>query len=208
MENKEKEVDLDKARDEKCIPIAREVLKDLATTLLPEDANKVVDYNPAILKIMKRSLDHDLNISTECTYIFQLILGAFTGLNKTVQGCSTILIDDVRYGRIGGQILTILSEANVRFGNVSPEEVEIDFAPVKEKINALFAEEKLSMMEVKYIMDNIFEGLKMVQSGFSESVEKSTQKAEAKALGIEFMSDLTMGRLNDVLMGVPFPKLD
>jgi hypothetical protein len=200
-------LDLDKVRDEKCIPIAREVMKDIATTLLPEDANVLIDYNPIILKVLQRNLDNDLNIKIETPYVFQLILGALAGLNKTVQECTAVPIDDIRYGKIGNKILSILAESNIRLGNVTPEEVDADFADVKVKINELFSEEKLSMMEVKYIMDNIFEAFKVMNAGFNQSLENSVERAEAKLLGIEFMSDLTMKKLNDVLVSTTVQKI-
>ena len=207
MKEETTQSDLEKIRDEKCIPIARDVLKDIATTLLPPDANVKIDYNPVILKILQRNLENDLNIKIETPYIFQLVLGALSGLNRTVQSCSTVLIDDVRYAALGTKVLGFLAESNIRLTNVTPEEVDADFAPVKEKINTLFAEEKLSMMEVKYIMDNIFEGFKTVQAGFNQSLETSVEKAEAKLLGIEYMSDLTFKKLNDVLTGIPLNDL-
>jgi hypothetical protein len=191
---------LDTLRDEKCIPIAREVMKDISTTLLPEDANVLVNYNPMILKVLQRNLDNDLNIKVETPYVFQLILGALSGLNRTVQTCTVVPIDDIRYGKIGNKILGILADSNIRLGNVTPEEIDADFAEVKANINALFTEEKLSMLEVKYIMDNIFEAFKVMNAGFNQSLETSVEKAEAKLLGIETMSDLTMKKLNDVLI--------
>lgn len=193
------ETDLEKLRDEKCIPVAKAILKDLAQDLIPEDANKKIDFTPAVKNILTKTLEADLNISTENSYIFQLILGVFAALNTTVQACDTVLIDDVRYGAISKKILDIVASADIRMGNVMPEEIVLDFIPVKEQINALFAAEKLSMLEVKYIMDNIFTSFKTVTDMFNHSVQISSEKAEAKMFKVESMSDLTMKRLDEVL---------
>lgn len=195
----ELEGDLEKLRDEKCIPLARLILADMAELLMPEDANEKVDYNPIVLKTLARTLEADTNISKENTYLFQLILGVFSGLNVTVQSATTLPIDDVRYGAIAKQILKIVSEANVTMGSVTKEDTERDFAPVKEKIDALFLAEKMSLLEVKYVMDNIFTSFSTFTDLFNRNVESSSQKAEAKMFGVESMYDLSMKRLDEVL---------
>ena len=198
--------DLDKLRDEKCIPIAREVLADMATSLVAEDANDKIDHNPIILKILKKALDNDLNISMEVPYLFQLILGVFSGLNSAVQKTSPVPIDDVKYGAVAKKILSMVSEANVRMGGVTPEETATDFAPIMEKLNAYFEEQNLSFLEIKYVMDNIFQSFTRVNNLFNENLAGNSARAEAKLFGIESMSDLTMRRLNDVLIAPILPK--
>jgi hypothetical protein len=198
--------DLDKLRDEKCIPIAREVLADMATSLVAEDANDKIDHNPIILKILKKALDNDLNISMEVPYLFQLILGVFSGLNSAVQKTSPVPIDDVKYGAVAKKILSMVSEANVRMGGVTPEETATDFAPIMEKLNAYFKEQNLSFLEIKYVMDNIFQSFTRVNNLFNENLAGNSARAEAKLFGIESMSDLTMRRLNDVLIAPILPK--
>lgn len=193
------EKNLEQLRDEKCVPVARGIINDMAISLVPDDANKKVDYNPIVKSMLERTLEADLNIATENTYIFQLILTAFAGLNKTVQECETVPIDDVRYGTIAKKILSILATANISLLTKTPEQEAIEFAPVKEQLNALFAQEKLSMLEVKYVMDNIFDSLSAVQNSFMLGVTSSAERAEAKLFGIEAMSDLTMKKLDDVL---------
>lgn len=192
-------MDLEKQRDDKCIPVARAILADMALDLIPEDANVKIDYNPIVGKILQREMDADLNITTEVSYIFQLLLGAFAGLNLTAQSCTTTPADDVRYGSIAKKILGIVSEANVGLTPATPEETIADFAPVKEKLNVLFAEEKLSMLEVKYIMDNIFDALKTVEQIVAAQVQDATDRAEAKLFGVEFKSDLSLKQVDDVL---------
>lgn len=192
-------VDLEKVRDDRCIPIARAVMNDMVDQLLPEDANVKIDYDSLIKSILQKNLDADLNITIETPYVFQLILSALAGLNKTVQTCDMLLIDDARYAAIGRKILAAVAVADVRLVNATSEEVDEDFAPVKAKIDAIFTKEKLSMLEVKYIMDNIFSGFETVSNGFARALEKSSERAEAKLFGIESMSDLTMKRLQEVL---------
>lgn len=197
----EPELDLDKVRDEKVVPVAHAVLNDMALLMVPEDASEKVDYNPIVLKILERTLDADFNIATENTYLFQLLLGALSGLNQAVQGCRYVRIDDVRYGKIGKKILSILATADIPLVGATPEEIVKAFEPVQEQLNVLIVEEKLTLIEVKYIMDNIFSGFDMVNSGFNASVADSSARAEAKLFGIETMPDLTMKQLNQVLTG-------
>lgn len=191
--------DLEKLRDEKCIPVARQVIVDMVSGLLPEDANEKMDYNPLVLKMLQLSLDADLNLTSETPYLIQLILGAFSGLNKTVQEVATVPIDEVRYAAIGVKILNIMADANVTLGSVTPDQTTADFAAVKEKVGTLIAEEKLNLMELKYIMDNIFDSFRTVSSLYEASIEKQTSKAEAKLFGVEDMSDLSLKRLDEVL---------
>lgn len=195
------EPDLDALRDEKCFPVARTMFADIATDMVPEDANEKIDYNPIVIKLLSHSFEADLNLTTENPYVIQLMLGVLSGLNGTVQECDILPIDDVRFGRISRSILQIVSEANVTLGTVTPEQTKADFAPVKEKLNTLFAEEKLTWLEVKYIMDAMFEAFTAVNTAFSSSIETSLQKTEEKILGVEHMSDITMKKLDAVLKG-------
>jgi hypothetical protein len=191
--------DLEAARDAKVFPIARATLTDMAELLIPEDASVKVDYNPIVLKILQRSVDANLNITMEVQYLFQVLLGVFSGLNQTMQGVTTTPIDDVRYGRISKELLTLVAEANVTLGGVTPEQTIADFAPIQVKINEIIAREKLTMIEVKYMMDNMFESFSTVNNAVSSQIEKSTASAESKLFGIEDMSDLTVGRVDEVL---------
>lgn len=203
MADESNEKTLDQLRDEKCIPVAHGILNDIAVDLIPADANEKVDYNPILLKILQRNLEADLNITSDIPYVFQLVLGVLSGLNKTVQGVNTVPIDDVRYGAIGKKVLGILATANITIAEkVDPEQVDKEFAPVAEQLSALFAEEKLSMLEVKYIMDNIFESFNTVQNIHMTSIAQSTERAEAKLFGVEFMTDMTLGKLDKVLKEV------
>lgn len=193
------EPDLETLRDEKCIPLARKIITDLGTYMIPEDASQKIDLNPLILRIMQSNLDADTNIATENPYIFQLVLGALAGLNAAVQRCDVPTIDDVRFGKIQKKVLDIVSEANITLGSVTPEESEADFKVVVEQLNVLFKEENLSYIEIKYFMDQIFSLWSQTTDFYNGLVAQQSEKAEAKLFGIEVMSDLTMKKLDEAL---------
>lgn len=194
------EPDLDALRDEKCIPVAQLIIQEMATALMPEGSDlQQIDARPVAIKGLELMLAADLNIAMEASYVPQLILGALSGLNATVQTCDALPTDDVRYAGIARKILQFVSDAKVPLTKVSPEETLAAFAPVKESINALFIEEKLSVLEVKYIMDGIFNSFTAVNNLMSGSLTDSSERAESKLFGIETMSQLTMKQLDDVL---------
>lgn len=194
------EPDLEKLRDEKCIPVARGILVDMATDLIPDDANVEVNYLPVIMKMLKRTLDADTNLTIDNPYIFQMIKGVLVALNVTVQQLKpSTSIDDVRYGAIAKKILSMVAVADIGLTPKTPEEVEVSFAPIKEQLQALFDSEKMSWMEIKYVMDNIFAAFEDASGLFNRKVEAFLEKAEAKAMGVEFMSDITMSKLDAFL---------
>lgn len=194
------EPDLEKLRDEKCIPVARGILVDMATDLIPDDANVEVNYLPVIMKMLKRTLDADTNLTIDNPYIFQMIKGVLVALNVTVQQLKpSTSIDDVRYGAIAKKILSMVAVADIGLTPKTPEEVEASFAPIKEQLQALFDSEKMSWMEIKYVMDNIFAAFEDASGLFNRKVEAFLEKAEAKAMGVEFMSDITMSKLDAFL---------
>lgn len=192
------EIDLEKQRDDKCIPVAHAMFADIATDMISPDANIEVDYNPVLTKLLGKAVEADLNLVTENPYVFQLMLGMLSALNKTVQECEVTPIDDVRYGEIARKILTIVSEANVTVGEVTPEQTSADFLPVKERLNALFAEEKMSFMEIKYVMETIFKSFETVQTFFMTAVDQSVVKLEERLMDIESINDITMGMVIDM----------
>src|ERR1035437_1758224 len=181
-------VDLEKERDVKCTTIARDILKEFSTTPMGvEEKHKIL-----ALKILSLMLNADLNITSEVSYVPQLLLGVFAGLNQTIQGSKILENDDARYDRITNQILTLVSNANVRMGKLTPEEVTTDFVTVKEELDKLFATEKLTRLEVKYLLDNLFESFTSINNLLSHSIESSTERMECKILGIESMTDLSL----------------
>lgn len=195
------DANLDVLRDEKVVPVVRGVLIDMATDLLPNTADSGADYSGMVTKVMQRVLDADLNVVTENPYLFQLILGVTAGLNKVVNTMELTPIDEQRYMDIGRKILSILATANIPIGGtaMTPDEEEKAFAPVKEQLSTLFTTEKLNLMEVQYIMNQVFDSFNAVQNTFMVTVANFAQKAEAKALGLEDYGDLSMKKINDVL---------
>jgi len=185
---------LEELRDEKCIPVARAILADLPTDMLGQDGT------PLAVKMLTHVLETDMNIVTEVSYIPQLLLGGLSGLNAAVQAATKDPIDDGRYKAIAERMLRMLSDENLTLGNVTAEQMAIDQAPLVEKLGSLFAEEKLDSLETKYIMDSIFEAFASVSNMFSDSLSKSTEKATAKAFGIDNAKDLSTGKVNEMLL--------
>jgi len=185
--------ELELARDKKCFPIAQTILTEISTGLLEEGGVKEV-----ALKAISLTLHEDLNVSQDMTYIPQLILGVLSGANATMQSCTTVPLDVERYKVIAKKILTILAEEKLKL-NINADETAVVFAGVKEKFDALFSEEKLNVLEVKYIMDSIFNHFAMFNNVLGASIESSMEKATAKLLGLDNTSDLTMKKLDEIL---------
>jgi len=194
------EPNLEKLRDEKCVPIARGMLNDMAVEMIPVDANVEIDFRPVVLKMLTRTLDADANIATDIPYIFQLIKGVFMALSATVQQVQPKKqIDDVRFGAIMKKILGIVATANIRMAEATPDTIKEDFMPVKEQLQTLFDAEEMSFLEIKYCMDNIFSSFDRVTDNFKKNIDIAVDKASSKAMGVEFMSDVSMRRLDEFL---------
>lgn len=189
---------LDKLRDEKCFPIAQAIMEEMATGLIPEDANPTFSYEGITIKALSAFFDADLNVGTEAAYVPQLILGVLSGLNNAAHSCELTPIDYVRYNILGRKILDIVAKAHVEL-NVTKDKEEAAFANIKEQVQQLFTEEKLNGLEVKYVMENIFDSFKAFNNLLAGSLEKSTERAEAKAFGIMSMDELTMKGLDGFL---------
>lgn len=195
----ENTIDLEKLRDEKCIPLANEIVVDMAKEMMPEDANIKADYGPIATKIMQKFLDANTNITTENEYVFQLILGAFAGLNSAIQDVDVLPVDNKRYGAIAVKVIEILANSGIEFGPTPKEKTKEVYSVLVPELNKLFAEEKMTILEVKYVSDAIFESFKTVQSLVGKSVEASMKRAEEKLFNVDDMSDITMKKLDDVL---------
>ena len=186
---------LETVRDEKVFPIVQRLLKEISTDLIgSKDEQKGLT-----LKVLSLMLASDLNVSSEVSYVPQLILKVFANINETLQSCTLIETDDARYNSILSKMLTIVSDAGIKFGNLTPDEVKVDFAPIKEKFNELFLAEKLTKIEMDYMIKNMFESFNVFNNLLSRSIESATEKMECKILGISTMSDLSLKRLDEVL---------
>jgi hypothetical protein len=186
-------VDLEKVRDDKCVPVVRAILAEMPATLLADN------IDPLVLSILQKALDTDMNITTEAQYLFQLLLGGFSGLNTTLHSLSLEPVNDVRYTDISQKILQILSDANVRLTGVKADDIVKDFAKAKVQLQELFTTEKLTLIDLNYIVEKIFTAVTVVNNKVQENLASSTARAEAKIFGVESMSDVTVKHVNDVL---------
>lgn len=191
--------DLERERDARCAPVVAGILNDFVTDLLPLDANLQVNLGPVTGKILQRSLDADLVVSTDTAYVFQLILGVFEALSTVAQQCVTVVkTDEARYASIGRKILALVAGANLVVTG-KPAEISAALEAVKPQLNELLKEEQLNDMELRHVMMSIFDSFKAVNNLFLGSIEMSTKRAEAKLFGIDDMDALTMKQLDAVL---------
>lgn len=192
------EPNLDALRDERCIPVAKEVLKLISTELIAETADQSIDKTDLARKVLVLMRDADLNTTTETTYVPQLILGALAGLNAAVQAATVYPIDEERLNAIACRILVKLAETDIDLTKKAEENME-GYAPIKEFLNETFALEELTYIEIKFIMDKIFMSFTVLNNLVSGSLEDSMKRAEEKLFGVEAMSDITMKKLDAVL---------
>lgn len=192
-------VDLDKLRDEKMIPLAKMVINDLAVGMIPS-ANVQGDFKDIVMKILQRSLDADCNITTENPYLMQLITTVFGQLTTVMLSCDMVQPDDIRYAALSKEVLSIIATEDIAIGATDEKVFTESFTNVKVRLNEMFAREKLTFFEVKYIMTNIMQSFSVVQDTFSSGVQNSVKRMEEKILGIADMSDLTMKQLDAALV--------
>ena len=189
----EENKNLEAERDARCFPVAQAILEGMAKNLLEEDGVKNTS-----LGALELTLQQDLNIVTDMSYIPQLILNALSGVNATVQVADTVPLDEEKYNGIAKKILAILAEEKINIG-FGKDDVEKTFSGIKDKLSALFLEEKVNLLEVKYIMEKILENFGAFNNMLANSIEMSTEKATAKVFELEATSDLTMKKLDEVL---------
>jgi hypothetical protein len=185
---------LDTIRDEKCLPIAKTILKEMVTDLMKEEGPKDV-----ALKALSLELNNDINIITDVPYIPQLIMTTLAALNATVQTCDFKPLNEDYYITIAEKVLEIVASSDVKM-NLTPDEIPTQFAGVKTQLSSLFVQENLNMFEVKHIMDKILEKFGSFNILLSNSIENSSERAEAKLWKVESMNDVTMKQLNEVLV--------
>lgn len=192
--------DLDALRDERVVPVAKGVLQDMAAEMSTADLSKDTDFTSLLIKILHRTLDADLNLTTENPYVFQLILGAFTAFSTVLQKTKITPTDDVRYSKIGRELLILFAGVDVPMGTkVAPTDQEAAIATIQPQLEAIFERENLTWLELKYILEGMLQSFKLNEQMFSGNVQRSVEKMEAKILGIEQMTDLTMSKLDATL---------
>jgi hypothetical protein len=185
MESEQK-IDLDKLRDEKIFPLAETCLDDMADLMFPREVDGKTDMKPIILKILEREKDADLNLTTETTYLFQVMLKYVHALNKAVQSTVVVEIDEERMNEVAKRMFALLKDH-------TDEE-----ATIVEKMNEIVSEYKLNKFEINYAKDIIFNSFNAVQSSVASSIESSLQQAEEKLIGCK-MEEITMGKLDSIL---------
>lgn len=192
--------DLEALRDEKVIPVARGVLTDMAGEISSTDVNEDTDFTSILVKILRRGLAADLNLVTDNPYVFQLILGSYSAFSSIIQKCKFSEAQDIRYSNIGRELLGILSSTDVPMGTkVTAKDQEAAFEAVQDQIQAIVDREKLTWLEMKYIMEGLFRSLKSTEQLYNNNVDLSVKRMEAKILGLEDITDLTMSKLDATL---------
>lgn len=195
--------DLEALRDERCLPVARLVLSDMAADLIAgddvEDEGKV-DNRMLAEKFLTHMFDADLNTTTETPYVPQLILGVLAALNACVQEATVFPIDEKRLNAIARKILVMIAEQGQAIDlTKKAEENREAYASVTVFFNDLFAAEELTYIEIKYIMDKIFTSFTILHNLVSGSLEDSMKRAEQKLFGVSAMSEVTMKKIDEVL---------
>lgn len=192
--------DYEKERDDRVIPVAVGVISDIANDESMMNIKTQADFTEVLMKILKRALDADLNLVTDNTYVFQLVLGAYGAFSSVVQKAKMPEADDERFAKISQKLLQLLVAANIPMGGkVTAQEQEKAAAVIQPQLEEIFANENLTWLEIKYIMEGLFRTLKGVESLYQRNVDLSLQRMEAKILGVEAMSDVTMSKLNTIL---------
>lgn len=192
--------DLEQLRDDRTVPVAIGVIADIANDESMMNIKDQADFTGVLMSILKRALDADLNLTTDNPYIFQLVLGAYGAFSSVIQKAKMPDADDERFAKISQKLLKLLVAANIPMGrNVTPQDQEKAAESIQPQLEEIFASENLTWIEVKYIMEGLFRTLKGVESLYQRNVDMSLQRMEAKILGVESMTDVTMQKLDETL---------
>lgn len=193
--------DLEKERDARVIPVAQGILEDIAGQNTATDINDKSEFSNLIIKILNRALTADLNLTTDNSYAFQLVLGAYGAFNQVVMASKMAESQNVRYNAIAHEMMALFAKTNVPMGmSVTSEEQVKVLQVIQPDLEALFARENLTQLEISYILEGMMNALKVTEQVFSTSIQESVERMEAKILQIDNMTDLTMSKLNEVLM--------
>ena len=192
--------DLEAIRDERVIPVVKGMLADFAESLPTGDDTKNSDFTTALIKVLQRTLDADLNLTTENPYIFQLGLGVLSAFNDVVGECEKAPAEDERYGRVASRMMALLVQADVPMGtNVTPVQQKEALQSIKPQLQEIFLAENLTSLEISYILEGILRSFKTLEELFSGNVQRSVNRMEGKILGLEDITDLTMSKLDETL---------
>lgn len=192
--------DPEKERDVRAVPVAHGVLEDLAGLNSVSDVQDRSEFTNVIVKILKRSLEADLNVALDNPYVFQLALGAFGAFNQFIQSCKMAESENKRYSTIAHEMMVLFADAKVPMGmQVKTEEQVAALESIRPQIEEIFAREMLTKLEVSYILEGLMNALKITHQVFSDNVKQAVDRMEAKILQVEFVSDLTMKQLDATL---------
>lgn len=186
IENEAASVDLDKLREEKIGPLAEACLIDLADLMFPEEVDGKRNLDEAVLAILKKSRDADLNLTTETSHLFKTMLKSLTFLGDAIQKAEIAEVKEDEYNRVAKEIFSILKDSTC---------TEEDAIAVVERT---FNERGYTRLEAAYIRELIFTVFSSVNTSYSSSIEKSMERAEEKLFGCG-MSEISMKKLDDVL---------
>lgn len=194
--------DLELLRDNRVVPVAQGVLDDISKSMPSTDITPDTDFTTLLIQILQRTLDADLNLTTDNPYLFQLVLGVFAAFNTVTQKSKLTANDDSRFARIAGELMAIMVKANVPMGkDVKPAEQEKALEAYQGEFDAIFEREKLTSLELSYILEGMLRSFKTTEQLFSGNVQRSVQVMEAKILQIPDMTDLSMKTLDETLKG-------
>jgi hypothetical protein len=188
--------DLEKKRDEVCGPLSKTILTEISTDLV----NSKDNHKGLVMKTLALMLDANLNVTTEVSYIPQLLLRNLSGLNAMMQSCTLIPTDEERCGDVANKILALLATQDIDTTLTDKDEIIKQYEPLKEKLNQLFSDENVTELELDHIKDMIFNSFTSFNNTLLSSIEEATEKAQLKSFGIEFKTDLTLKKLDEFLL--------
>jgi hypothetical protein len=190
-------VDLDAEQDARCAPVAQGILEDMANS---ESVSDKSQFAQVIMGVLKRALDANLNVAMDNPFVFQILLKAVGAFNNAITATKMTPLDDARYGRIAHELLKVFASAHVPMGNkVTEDQIKEALAAVQPQFDAIFEREKLNTLEVRYILEGVLKTTQTLQGFFTRSIEESVDRMEEKILQIGHKTELTMGKLDDIL---------
>lgn len=191
--------DLDQERDDRVIPVAQGVLEDIAAKDIAA-ADDRSEFTNVIVNILKRALAADLNITTDNSYVFQLVLGAYGAFNQFIISCKMADDQNVRYSKIAHELMALFAQAKVPMGmKVKTEEQIAALEPIRSQVEEIFAREMLTKLEVTYILEGLLNAFKVTHQVFDNNLQDAVDRLQAKILQLDSLSDLTMKKLDDTL---------
>lgn len=191
---------LEEIRDQRVAPVVKGVLEDLAASLPTTDITPQSDFTTVLIKVLQRTLDADLNLTMENPYVFQLALGVLSAFNDVVMECKKADPQDERYARVASRMMALMVSANVPIGmKVTADAQKEALRAIKPQLEEIFLAESLTSLEVSYILEGVLRSFKMIEQLFSGNVDRSVNRMEAKILGLEDITDLSMKKLDETL---------